>query len=461
VTTASAPIGAEIAGSATGQLDLEDLQHFLVTRTPALAARYEFLSFENADAGRRWLAGMIDKIGTIASVGTSSPDARWVTVAFTHDGLRAIGVDDAALATFPEEFREGLAARAELLGLTGHNAAEHWDAYLAAPAFHAMAILFARDAAERERSKQSHAEHLARVGGVRLLGALDLHALPPFGEPREHFGYLDRLTHVSIDGTNHSPTAGSLPAVKPGECFIGYEDESGETPPPPQPEALTHNGSYLAYLRIQEHVGVFREFLKTHGGPTTDEQELLAAKLMGRWRSGAPLVLRPDKDDPALGKDLARTNDFDFAKMDPHGYGCPVGSHIRRMNPRDTGDNLNRHQVIRRGGTYGELLPPDAPDDGADRGIAAFMGCGSLIRQFEFVMSVWANNTSFKGQENSRDPIIGTQDGTLDMSIPKRPVRKKITGIPSFTTIRGGAYLFLPGIKGLRFLAGAPAPEAH
>jgi deferrochelatase/peroxidase EfeB len=131
------------------------------------------------------------------------------------------------------------------------------------------------------------------------------------------------------------------------------------------------------------------------------------------------------------------------------------------MNPRDTGDNLNRHQVIRRGGTYGAPLPAEAPDDGADRGIAAFMGCGSLIRQFEFVMSVWANNTSFKGQENSRDPIIGTQDGTLDMIIPKRPIRKKIAGIPSFTTIRGGAYLFLPGIEGLRFLAGSAAQETH
>jgi deferrochelatase/peroxidase EfeB len=229
----------------------------------------------------------------------------------------------------------------------------------------------------------------------------------------------------------------------------------------PQPTGLARNGSYLAYLRMQEHVGVFRDFLTTHGGPTPDEQELLAAKLMGRWRSGAPLVLRPDKDDSELGKDPSRTNDFNFAKMDPHGYGCPVGAHIRRMNPRDTGDNLNRHQIIRRGGTYGAPLPPDAPEDGADRGIAAFMGCGSLIRQFEFVMSVWANDTAFKGLENSRDPIVGTQDGTLDMTIPKRPIRKRIGGIPSFTTIRGGAYLFLPGITGLRFLASAAAPETY
>ena len=115
---------------------------------------------------------------------------------------------------------------------------------------------------------------------------------------------------------------------------------------------------------MQEHVGAFRDFLRTHGGPTRDEQELMAAKLMGRWRSGAPLVLAPEQDDPALGADLQRTNDFNYATMDPRGYACPVGAHIRRMNPRDTGDSLERHQLIRRGGTYGPLLPEDAPDDG-------------------------------------------------------------------------------------------------
>jgi deferrochelatase/peroxidase EfeB len=184
-----------------------------------------------------------------------------------------------------------------------------------------------------------------------------------------------------------------------------------------------------------------------------DEQELVAAKLMGRWRSGAPLVLAPQKDDPALGADLQRTNDFDYGKMDPYGYGCPVGAHIRRMNPRDTVDNMQRRQMIRRGGTYGSLLAEDAPEDGAERGIAAFIGCASLVRQFEFAMNVWVNDPRFKDLGNERDPFVGTQDGTFDMTIPKRPVRKKIKGLPAFTTIRGGAYFFLPGIRALRFLA--------
>jgi len=93
-------------------LDIDDIQHFLLTRTPALAARYEFLSFQSAGAGRAWLAGLVDKVGTGRSVGTASPDARWVTIAFTCDGLRTLGIDEKALSTFPEEFRQGMAARA-------------------------------------------------------------------------------------------------------------------------------------------------------------------------------------------------------------------------------------------------------------------------------------------------------------------------------------------------------------
>jgi deferrochelatase/peroxidase EfeB len=208
----------------------------------------------------------------------------------------------------------------------------------------------------------------------------------------------------------------------------------------------------MAYRRLQEHVGRFRDFLRQQG-ETPEEQELVAAKLMGRWRSGAPLVLAPDKEDPALGVDMQRNNNFTYKEMDPHGYAVPLGSHMRRMNPRDTAANINRRRMIRRGATYGLPLPEDAPDDGIDRGIAAFVICASLIRQFEFAQNVWANDRNFHELGNERDPIIGTQDGTLEFKIPKRPIRKTITGLPAFTTVKGGAYFFLPGINALRYLA--------
>ncbi len=451
-------MGAAIDATMTNhRLEVEDIQHFLLARTPARAARYEFLSFAHASAGRAWLAGIVDKIGTGASVGSESPDARWITVGFTWNGLRMLGVDNAALATFPDEFREGLAARAGILGFTGASHPEHWDSGLTGSSLHAIAILFARDAAERERSAGAHETYLSEVGGVTVLSFLNLEAISADGAPREHFGYLDRLSEIPIEGTGAEPTPGSGPRIKAGEFFLGYPDETGATPELPRPAELSRNGSFVAYLRMQEHVGAFRDFLRAQGD-TTDAQELVAAKLMGRWRGGAPLVLSPEHDDPLLGADLQRTNDFNFADMDPRGYRCPVGAHIRRMNPRDTVDGVERHRMIRRGGTYGPALPHDAPDDGADRGIAAFIGCASLSRQFEFAMNVWTNDPNFNGLENERDPIIGTHDGTFDMTIPKRPVRKRIAGLPAFTTIRGAAYFFLPGIRALRLLAGAGAP---
>ena len=123
------------------------------------------------------------------------------------------------------------------------------------------------------------------------------------------------------------------------------------------------------------------------------------------------------------------------------------------MNPRDTAVNMNRRKMIGRGGTYGPPLAEGAPEDGIERGIAAFVGCASLVRQFEFAMNVWANDPNFHELGNERDPIFGTQDGTFDITIPKRPIRKKITGLQAFSTIRGGAYFFLPSIRALRYLA--------
>src|SRR5262249_25726115 len=222
---------------------------------------------------------------------------------------------------------------------------------------------------------------------------------------------------------------------------LGYPDEEGPQPKLPEPEILSRNGSYMAYRRLQQHVGAFRDFLREQEGPTAEEQELLAAKLMGRWRSGAPLVLAPETDEPALADDPQRSNNFNYAKMDPQGYAVPLGAHIRRMNPRNTAANIQRRRMIGRGATYGPALPEGAPEDGVERGIAAFVICASLIRQFEFVQNVWANDPNFHELGNERDPMIGAQDGTFDFTIPKRPIRKKINGLPAFTTVRG---LLLP-----------------
>ena len=434
-------------------LAFDDIQHILLTRAPALTGRYEFLSFRNPAGGRTWLAGVLDKVHSAESMRASiDADRRWVTVAFTWAGLRALGVDESSLASFPEEFRQGMVARAQMLGDTGTNHPDNWIGGLASPDLHAIVILFARDFAERERCVAEHKKLVMHCEGVEVLSTLDLEATPPFDYAHDHFGYRDRLSQPVIQGSGEEPTPGSGEPLKPGEFILGYPDENGAQLDLPKPEVLSRNGSFMAYRRLEEHVGAFREFLKEHG-KTPEEQELVAAKLMGRWRSGAPLVLAPDKDDPLLGSDPQRNNDFNYKQQDPLGYAVPLGSHMRRMNPRDTGANMNRRRMIRRGATYGPFLPEGASEDGNERGIAAFVICASLIRQFEFAQNVWVNDRNFHELGNERDPIIGNQDGTLEYKIPKRPIRKKITGLPAFTTVRGGAYFFLPGLNALRYLA--------
>ncbi|WP_036362910.1 Dyp-type peroxidase [Mycobacterium asiaticum] len=436
-------------------LELDDIQHILLTRTPALTGRYEFLTFDDPRAGRAWLTELLDVVQSAADVrATVDNSRRWVTLAFTWTGLRALGIAHDALDTFPDAFREGMAARADILGDTGANHPRHWLGGLASADLHAIAILFARDDTESRRCIDEHDALLARCPGVRSLSHLELNATPPFDYAHDHFGFRDRLSQPVIKGSGEEPTPGSGDPLEPGEFILGYPDEEGVCLANlPEPHVLSRNGSFMAYRRLQEHVGLFREYLGANAA-TPEEQELLAAKFMGRWRSGAPLVLAPTHDDPTLGADPMRNNDFDYGQMDPFGYACPLGAHARRLNPRDTAHNMNRRRMIRRGATYGPALPDGAPDDGVDRGIAAFIICANLVRQFEFAQNVWINDKTFHELGNEHDPICGTQDGTLDFTVPKRPIRKVHKGLPAFTTLRGGAYVFLPGLNALRYIAG-------
>lgn len=434
-------------------LELDDIQHILLTRTPAITGRYEFLTFDTAAGGRAWLSELLDKTQSATdAVATMDESDRWVTLAFTWTGLRALGVPEESLATFPDEFREGMASRASILGDVGDSAPEHWVGGLAGEDVHAIAILFSRNDEQCTRSIAEHDKLLARTDGVRSVSHLDLNASPPFNYAHDHFGFRDRLSQPVMKGSGEEPTPGSGDALEPGEFILGYPDENGPVADLPQPAALSRNGSYMAYRRIAEHVALFRDYLRENS-ENADGEELLAAKFMGRWRSGAPLVLATDQDDPDLGADPMRNNDFNYKEMDPHGYACPLGSHARRLNPRDTAHYMNRRRMIRRGATYGPALPDGAPDDGVERGIAAFIICADLVRQFEFAQNVWINDRSFHELGNEHDPICGTQDGTLDFTVPKRPIRKVHKGIPAFTTLTGGAYFFLPGITALRYLA--------
>jgi deferrochelatase/peroxidase EfeB len=209
----------------------------------------------------------------------------------------------------------------------------------------------------------------------------------------------------------------------------------------------------VAFRKLHQRVAAFRQYIKDNS-KSADDAELLAAKMMGRWRSGAPLALCPVHDDPELGADPKRNNNFLYEADDPGGLKTPAGSHSRRSNPRDASiaGVARIHRMIRRGTAYGPLLPGGVMvDDGADRGIVfAFVGA-YIGRQFEFVQSQWINDGVFIGADHDRDPISGSHD--INFTVPQKPLRRRLQGIPRFVVTRGGEYCFMPGLRALRWLS--------
>ena len=225
----------------------------------------------------------------------------------------------------------------------------------------------------------------------------------------------------------------------------------------PQPEVLGRNSTYVGFRKYQSRVGAFNRFLQANGS-TEEERELLATKLVGRWRSGAPLTLAPDVDNRALGADPKRNNDFNYAN-DARGLQVPLGCHIRRMNPRDTElarlTDVNIHRIIRRGTTYGAPYDPNVlSDDAVQRGAYFLFISAKAMATIEFQQQEWINDGDFIGAGHERDPIVGLQEEGATFTIPKEPVRRRVHGIETFNVLRGGEYFFMPSLSALRWLGG-------
>lgn len=432
-------------------LELDDIQSGALRPRPApYVATYIALRIDEAKAGRE-LMKRVTNVVTSAANPTSPLADTWVSVALTYNGFKALGVPQEALDSFSWEFRQGMAARANDLGDTGESAPEHWEKPLGAGDVHVVVVAVSPDEARLETVLEGARKTYRELSGIEAIWRQNCHALPTETEP---FGYKDGISHPSIEGSGIPGSNPQEQPLKAGEFILGYPDEMGGTQKT-VPEILGRNGTYVVFRKLHQRVAEFRRFLKSHSdGP--EAEELMAAKMMGRWRSGAPLALCPFHDDPALGADPHRNNDFLFRADDPVGFKTPCGSHIRRTNPRDAeiAGMARIHRMIRRGTAYGPLLPEGVlEDDGADRGLMfAFVGA-HLGRQFEFVQSEWINDGVFFGAGEDKDPIVGSNSEADGFTVPRRPVRKRLHGIPQFVVTRGGEYCFMPSMSALRWLA--------
>jgi Dyp-type peroxidase family len=448
------------------ELDLARIQGYVVRGYRFPFADYLLLRITDARLAGRWLARIAGTVQT-AAPWSVKPDAG-VNLAFSYSGLVALQIPDASLAGFPQEFREGMAARAELLGDLGESAPSGWEPPLGSSDAHVLVMISATERqalADHDRRVRSEIEH---SGGLAILYDQFGAALPG---GTEHFGYADGFAQPAIEGAGIPSLPGQgaplrdghWRPIRAGEFILGYPDEENVLPGAPAPDELSTNGTFLVYRKLHQDVAGFRARLRESAKLYPGGEGLLAAKIVGRWRDGTPLDLSPDRPDPAIVADEQRSNAFSYA-ADADGLRCPIGAHVRRANPRDSlpfeGKLVNRHRIIRRGIPYGDPLPDGADDDHQDRGVIFMCLQASISRQFEFIQSQWFNRGNPFTLGEDQDLMLGPQDGPSPhkMTVPGNPPFF-IGPLRRFVTVRGGEYFFVPGVNGLEFLASVAGGE--
>jgi Dyp-type peroxidase family len=480
-------------------LELDDIQGIIATGYSHLpAACFGLLAVEDPAAARQWLTQMAGEITT-----ATKKDSRLaLNLSFTYSGLRKLGLDDKALEGFQVEYQEGMTAghRQRVLGDTGLSEPTNWKWGGPGKEVDVMLMVYAPDTEMLESRYERLREDVAR-NGFRLVDTLPTQIL---GQQKEHFGFHDGISQPFIPGLGKSKKGSPENTVAPGEFILGYLNEYGKCPDSPivrpeqdpanllasslpgaQPHDFGRNGSYLVFRQLSQDVPGFWKFMdqNTCGAAQASnypEMVKLATKMVGRWPSGTPLVEAPEADNPKLSDH----DNFGYQVVDARGHRCPLVSHVRRTNPRDALDIenpkesvavSNRHRLLRRARSYGKplvaSLEPEAmlnviklqgelPGEarpGEERGLHFMCFNANISRQFEFVQHTWVNNPKFAGQYSDPDPLIGDQSSKYPdlkgtFTIQQFPVRRRITQVPRFVEVVGGAYFFTPGIRAIRYL---------
>ena len=469
--------------------EFRDIQGLVVRGYGQLkAASYLLLAIDEGAGCGHWLSKLP------VTRADDKPERRALNIAFTDEGLARCGLNETSRHSFAEPFRQGMTAAhtQRILGDQGEDAPARW--LWGGPetaAVHLLLLVFAFDQQELDNFI-SELLCDATQAGLGLMHRLDSQLL---SGQKEHFGFRDGIAQPYIaefDPRGKRRPAGARPMAL-GELLLGYangyqrltrspgvieaEDPLQQLPPMadnPGWRDLGRNGTYLVFRQLQQDVAGFWRYLRASAGVAGDDEAVhLAAKMVGRWPNGVPLVKAP-KTQPA---DTAPSDNFAYHDGDANGLKCPLGSHIRRTNPRDAlepdpGSDKslafsNRHRIVRRGRPYGppldEAMTPQAlmaaceAGDDAQRGLQFICLNANIGRQFEFVQHTWANNPNFDGLYEDPDPLIGARFShgrrQTTFTLQQLPVRKRLTNMPAFVRVLGGGYFFLPSLAALAYLA--------
>lgn len=472
-------------------------------------ASYALVRVRDVAAARAWLRSA----PITSAVTMNPPPSTAMQVAFTAAGLNALGLPAAVLAGFAPEFLAGMteASRSRRLGDVGSNAPSRWEWGGAAGVPHLVVMFFAEpgrlDAFVQEATSGAWSQAFELL---RWLGTGDL-------DEHEPFGFADGISQPQIDWARQRDASGGQVdysnVVALGEFLLGYRNEyakytdrplvdadTASTGLPPAEDApgkrdVGRNGTYLVMRHLRQDVRSFWQFMHSQAGGDPAGADKLAAAMVGRTKAGDPLVPVQQEAIPGIGSepDQIRRNRFTF-DTDPAGIGCPFGSHLRRANPRnadypgrptglarlittvglgrrgfrdDLMSSVRFHRILRRGREFGPGLSPEdalspAPLNDPERGLHFICLNANISRQFEFLQNAWIMNTKFSGLSGESDPLLGNREPipgcpvTGDFIIQQDGgVRRRVSGVPQFVTVRGGEYFFLPGLRALRYFVGA------
>jgi Dyp-type peroxidase family len=430
-------------------------------------------------------------------------DARQASTAaiafFGPDGLRQLGLDGEAgnqlMGGFPLAFRQGMANpyRSRILDDTGPNDPQNWLWGADANPVDVIVNCYAATAQELDELVAG-LEKMSSANGVDIVHRLSLvlnDAPAKRGErPKalDQFGFVDGISQPVLRGAGRD--VGGMHEVNPGEFLFGYRDEHGFYPPTPtlpssaDPTGILRpinvegaicagpadvhdfgrNGSFVVVRQLQQHVELFDGYCAGAAGELSKQMranvspDWVGARIVGRWKDGSSLVRNPHA--PGGG---APDNDFNFGADDPQGLKCPLGAHVRRSNPRGSLSNdldtqlriTNRHRILRVGRTY--IAEQGAMDP--EKGLLFVCLNASIERQYEFIQQTWMAAGNFHGLRGEKDPLMGTQsvdevgDPVGRLAIPRWEGSIALQSMPSFVTMRGGGYYFMPSRAALRYLA--------
>jgi len=470
-------------------------------------ACYPLLRIRDAAAARAWLAA--------APVSNAEfrkqPPETALQIGFTAPGLRALGVPDATVAGFSAEFLGGMAgetSRSRRLGDIGASDPSKWRWGGAGEVPDLVLMLFAKENLDQWRQAVQTAPWNEAFEVLHTLSTSDM------GD-QEPFGFRDGISQPDFDWKREKGKADNTIVysniVALGELLLGYPNEYGKYTDRPllDPAAdpsgdllaaedqpglrdLGCNGTYLVIREMEQDVRGFWQYLARAAGDDPDERYRLGAAMVGRTVDGEPLIPPPGESIAGVDEAPGQPRNAFTYDQDPRGTRCPFGAHIRRANPRNAdlfgrpsgpiaklgsllgiprpqfGDDLMAstrfHRILRRGREYGpKLSPEDAlqppPDGDPSRGLQFACLGANIGRPFEFVQNAWLMSTKFNGMTEESDPLLGNRAAvgdcpvTANFSIPREgEVPHRLTGVPQFVTVRGGAYFFMPSIRALRHI---------